>query len=186
MRVFTMPLPGTDQATIACIVLHALQERGAQNLRLTRAVVPFMTVLSQCAGGKNLLSQSAATSLDSFAAVALQHCLAMSQPLDPARTYEALQRLCPEDGWQLGAQQATLPDTQPTPQMVGPLPSQQAATAAVLLHDLLERHGGEVAAADCMLRFALASTATLARVMKVQSTDTKVCKETATLVPLLS
>lgn len=130
----------------------------------------------QNAGSKSFLSQSAATSLDNFAAVALRRCLTLSPPLDTARTYEALQRLCPEDGWQLLAEQATTQGMQPPSQMVGPLPIQQAAIAAVLLDGFLERHGGDVAAAGCILRFALACTATLARVMKSSQADQKVCK----------
>ncbi|BDA47572.1 probable nucleolar pre-ribosomal-associated protein 1 at C-terminar half [Coccomyxa sp. Obi] len=136
-------------------------------------LLTYMSSKRKPAGPKVLLSQSAAMSLDNFAAVALRRCLTISPRLDTVRTYEALQRLCPEDGWQLPAEQATLPGTQPPPPMIGPLPSQQAAIAAVLLHGLLERDGGDLAAAEYILRFALACTATLARVMKPQEADDK-------------
>lgn len=144
-----------------------------------------MTVLCQIAGLKASLSQSGATSLDNFAAVALQHCLTVSSPLDAARTYEPLQRLCPEDGWHVPAEQATETGTQPPPPMIGPLPAQQAATAAVLLHGLLKRDDARKAAADCIVRFVCACAATLARVMKPQQADDKVCQDSICRTPLL-
>ncbi|CAL8471989.1 g11531 [Coccomyxa elongata] len=163
---------------ISAYLLHACEtQEAAEGDPVAKSckdrLLTYMSSKRKPAGPKSFLSQSAATSLDNFAAVALRRCLTLSPPLDTTRTYEALQRLCPEDGWQLPAEHATAPGIQPPSPMVGPLPSQQAATAAVLLHGLLERRGGGGAAADCILRFALACTATLARVMKSPQADQK-------------
>ena len=92
----------------------------------------------------------------------------MSLPSDAAQAASLLQRLCPADGWQLPAAQPETPGAAP---LIGPLPAQQAATASVLLHDILGMSVGDKTAADCIVRFGLACTATLSRLMKPHQAD---------------
>ncbi len=135
---------------------------------------PFSFLMMCCcvqnAGASVSVSRGAAASLDSFAAPVLRQCMIMSPPSESADAASLLQRLCPADGWQPTPVQTEAPAAL----MIGPLPAQQAATAVVLLHGVLKSGVSGEVAAECIVRFAQACTATLARVMKPQSGDNAV------------
>ena len=135
---------------------------------------PFSSLMTSClaqnAGLSVSVSRGAAASLDSFAAPVLRQCMIMSPPSESADAASLLQRLCPAEGWQPTPVQTEAPAAL----MIGPLPAQQAATAELLLLGVLKSGVSGEVAAECIVRYAQACTATLARVMKPQLADNAV------------